>query len=114
MRDVSMLTTITVLLAAAAMPQQTSSPLPPPQLEFDDSVTYTKQPPPRPVKPRQASRWRAQPAPFRYSAPAPQVSTASGVDLRQGDILIDTDLPMLQGALVPWMRNSVSRPLRYR
>ena len=79
-----------MLFAAAAMAPQMQGALPPPRIEFDDSVTYMKEhgsaPPPR----RPVPRWRPRAAsapgyPVQPAAVAPAV-----VGLSPGDILIDT------------------------
>ena len=79
-----------MLLAAAAMAPQSSPTLPPPNLEFDDTVTYMmggERPLP---KPRPPSTWQGPAAAPAQTAPAAAASAANDVGLRPGDILIDT------------------------
>jgi len=85
-----------IMLLAAAMQVQAPSTLPPPRLEFDDSVTYMAHGgPPQPrqqPKPRRAPqpRWRPTTPPPAQRAAVPDPSAANTLGLRPGDILIDT------------------------
>lgn len=84
---------LTMLVAAAAMAQQVPGTLPPPNVEFDDSVTYMLKQPrarSRPLR-RAPSRWRPATATPASSPPVASAAlTPNALGLRAGDILIDT------------------------